>query len=567
MEIIENHFLPEEFKISTWDKLEPFYQELNGREINSVEDLLTFLKDRSQLDSMVSEDLAWRYIRMTCDTSNPEFQEQFNFFINEIEPKTAPFSNDLNKKYFDSPFHKDLKGDEFNILYRNIEKDIKVYREENIPVFTALQTEQKEYGATVGAMMVNIDGQDITLPKASDYLQKTDRQVREVVYLKIQERRLQDKSKLDNLFNTLIKLRTKASKNAGFANFRDYMFVSMGRFDYSVQDCFDFHEAVQVSVVPLLNEFSLDRKKSLGLETLRPWDLAVDKLQKQPLKPFENGNDLLEKTIKCFDLMDPFLGDCLREMKELNRFDLESKKGKAPGGYNYPLYKTGYPFIFMNATSNFRDMITLLHEGGHAVHSILTKDLELVEFKGLPSEIAELASMSMELITMDHWDVYFDNKDDLNRAKKQHLESLIETLPWVAVIDKFQHWIYENPTHTIDQRTSKWIELYDSFSSSVIDWTGLEPMKANIWQKQLHLFEVPFYYIEYGIAQLGAIGVWRNYKKNAKQGLQSYLNALKLGSTATIPKVYETAGIPFNFTSTYINELMDFVRSEIKALN
>jgi oligoendopeptidase F len=253
-------------------------------------------------------------------------------------------------------------------------------------------------------------------------------------------------------------------------------------------------------------------------------------------------------------------------MKQMGHLDLESRKGKAPGGYNYPLDEIGVPFIFMNATSNLRDLVTMLHEGGHAVHSFLTRDLNLNAYKHPPSEVAELASMSMELISMDHWHIFFEKEEDLRRAKRQHLEQIIETLPWVATIDKFQHWIYENPTHTVDERQKNWIRIYEEFSDKITDWSGLEQYKAYIWQKQLHLYEVPFYYIEYGIAQLGAIAVWKNYKENSQRGLQGYMNALKLGYTRPITQVYEAAYIPFDFSATYITTLMNFVKDELEKV-
>jgi oligoendopeptidase F len=253
-------------------------------------------------------------------------------------------------------------------------------------------------------------------------------------------------------------------------------------------------------------------------------------------------------------------------MREMNHLDLESRKGKAPGGYNYPLAEIGVPFIFMNATSTLRDMVTIMHEGGHAVHSFLTRKLELGDFKNPPSEVAELASMSMELISMDHWNLFFQKKEDLKRAKIEHLEQIIETLPWVATIDKFQHWIYENPTHNHDERRVVWNKIFQQFSDSITDWTGLEENRNYLWQKQLHLFEVPFYYIEYGMAQLGAIAVWKNYKENHIKGLKGYMDALKLGYTKTIPEVYAAANIKFDFSKTYISELMAFVKEELHKL-
>jgi oligoendopeptidase F len=415
-------------------------------------------------------------------------------------------------------------------------------------------------------MTIEIDGKELTLQQAAVKLQSIDRKLREEVYNKISLRRLADREKLDDLFTLLVRLRDEIARNADFANFRDYMFASMGRFDYEPQDCFDFHESIRSEVVPLLNEQAADRKKNLSFATLKPWDKAVDILGRQALVPFTNSNELVERTIACFDALDPFLGQCLRIMREMNHLDLESRKGKAPGGYNYPLAEIGVPFIFMNATSTLRDMVTIMHEGGHAVHSFLTRKLELGDFKNPPSEVAELASMSMELISMDHWNLFFQKKEDLKRAKIEHLEQIIETLPWVATIDKFQHWIYENPTHNHDERRVVWNKIFQQFSDSITDWTGLEENRNYLWQKQLHLFEVPFYYIEYGMAQLGAIAVWKNYKENHIKGLKGYMDALKLGYTKTIPEVYAAANIKFDFSKTYISELMAFVKEELHKL-
>lgn len=559
-------FTAQDLHISTWDDLKWYFENLLQRPIDTLADYKLWLHDRSELESVVSEDLAWRYVRMTCDTANEEKVQAYTYFISEIEPQISPISNKLDEKALNSPFRKELTGKEYEIMFRSIEKNIQVFREANVPILSEISQESQKYGGTVGVMTVEIDGKEVTLQKASDKLQSTNREERREVYHKINDRRLKDANPLNELYNKLIGLRHHVAVNADFANFRDYMFVAMGRFDYTKEDCFAFHEAVQSQVVPLLDVLAKDRKEKLKLVDLRPWDLSVDKSGQPPLKPFETGAELLEKTIQCFDKLDTFLGDCLREMKKLDRFDLESRKGKAPGGYNYPMEETGYPFIFMNATSNFRDMITILHEGGHAVHSVLTKDLELNSFRAITSEVAELASMSMELITMDHWDIFFPNENDLKRAKRQHLEQIIETLPWVATIDKFQHWIYEHPVHTVEERKVEWNKIHSAFSSKLIEWEGLQPFKDNVWQKQLHLYEVPFYYIEYGIAQLGAVAVWKNYRENPKEGLKKYMDALALGYTKPIKEIYATAGIQFNFSKEYISELMGFVKSELESL-
>jgi oligoendopeptidase F len=562
----ERVFIGEEFDLKKWDDLQPFYDNLKSREINSAADLRQWFLDRSELESYLSENFAWRYIRQTCDTANSGLINALQFFITEIQPKLAEYGNELDKKAVDSPYLNELTDQGFAITIRGMKKAIELFREENIPLQTEMQTEERRYGAIAGAMTVTLDGEEMTLQKASDRLQSSDRSVREEAWRTIAERRYQDHEVLDELLNKLVTLRDQVGKNAGFANYRDYMFAAMGRFDYTPQDCFNFHDSVKEAVVPLLNDMTASRKEALKVDQLRPWDTKVDPKGLPPLKPFESGEELLDKTIRCFSRLDPFLGNCLQIMKNMKHLDLESRKGKAPGGYNYPLEEIGVPFIFMNATSNLRDMVTLLHEGGHAVHSLVTRDLALNSFKHTPSEVAELASMSMELITMDFWDEFFDNDADLRRAKIQHLESIIETLPWVATVDKFQHWMYENPEHTAEERTGAWVEIYNQFTDKIMDWSGLETLQKYLWQRQLHIYEVPFYYIEYGIAQLGAIGVWKNYRENPEKGLKGYLDALKLGYTAPITEIYQAANIPFDFSKNYIAELMQFVQSELERL-
>jgi oligoendopeptidase F len=559
-------FLPENFKVTSWEALSSYFDDLLKRKIETPGDLKKWFLDRSELESVISEDLAWRYIRMTCYTDNKEYLNAYQEFIQDIQPKIAPVSDQLNKKVAESPFVKDLeKVEGYDILIRTMKKEIEIFREENVPLFTEISTESQKYAQISGAMTVNIDGKEMTLQQASVLMMSPDRAKREDVYKKICARRLQDKEQLDDLFTKLIKLRHRVAVNAGFKNFRDYMFKALGRFDYTPLDCFNFHEAIQHEVVPLLNEFAKERKEMLKVPSLKPWDKAVDPVGREALKPFSNGQELTEKTIQVFSKLDTYLGQCLMIMKNMGHLDLESRIGKAPGGYNYPLAEIGVPFIFMNATSTLRDMVTIMHEGGHAVHNFLTRELELNDFKSTPSEVAELASMSMELISMDHWDEFFST-EDLKRAKHEHLEDIIETLPWVATIDKFQHWIYENPDHTVADRRAQWNKIMDEFSDTVTDWSGFEDAKDYLWQKQLHLYEVPFYYIEYGMAQLGAIAVWRNFRKDRQKGLKGYMNALELGYLRSIPKIYDAAHIKFDFSRTYIKELMGFVRNELKKI-
>lgn len=563
----QRNFLPEDFQITDWNSLKPFFDNLLQREWTKPDDLRKWFRDRSELDSIISEDLGWRYIKMTCFTDNETYSKSYQDFIQNIQPQISPVTDQLNRKLMECPFLPELEREKaYFVLLRNVRKEIELFKEDNIPLYTEISTETQKYAQLSGAMMVELGGQELTLQQAGVVLMSTDRAKREEAYRKITERRLKDKEALNDLYSKLIALRNKVSNNAGYGNFRDYMFKAYGRFDYTPQDCFTFHDAIAAEVVPLLNKLSVERKQKLKVEQLRPWDKSVDADGRPPLKAFDGGKDLTEKAIECFRRLDPFLGQCLSIMSEMGHLDLESRKGKAPGGYNYPLPEIGVPFIFMNATSTQRDMTTIMHEGGHAVHNFLTMNLELSDFKSPPMEVAELASMSMELISMEHWDIFFPNKADLRRAKLDQLEDIIETLPWVANIDKFQHWVYENPNHNLDERSVNWNRVYSEFNDSVTDWSGLEAGRNFLWQKQLHLYEVPFYYIEYGMAQLGAIAVWRNFKKNNKEGLQGYMNALKLGNKDTIPELYKAAGIRFDFSKQYIRELMDFVQEELAKI-
>lgn len=558
-------YIPQDLKME-WDNLSPILDELLKREINNVEELEKWLKDKSELEAALEEDFAWRYIKMSCDTANEGLVKDFQYFATEIEPKISPLANELNKKFSESPFIEELDQDKYFVYIRAIKKALELYREENIELFTQLQVTQQKYQGITGSMSVEINGQEYTLEQASNFLKDTDRTVRQNAWETIQKRRLVAKDELNILFDELIVLRHKVAQNAGFENYRDYMFQALGRFDYTPKDCYDFATAIEKEVVPILKEQAEKRKEALSLDALKPWDMEVSTSGKAALKPFNNGQELVDKSIACFNAIDPTLGKKLEIMKANNLFDVESRMGKAPGGYNYPLAETGAPFIFMNSANSLRDLTTMVHEGGHAIHTFLTANLALNDFKHCPSEVAELASMSMELISMDNWDVYFDNEEDLIRAKKEQLADVLKTLPWVAVIDQFQHWIYTNPEHNAADRELAFKQIYERFGAGFADWNGLEQQFGNVWQKQLHLFEVPFYYIEYAIAQLGAIAVWKNYKENPEKALQQYLDALALGYTKPMNEIYETAGIKFDFSADYIKELADFVKDELNKL-
>jgi oligoendopeptidase F len=564
---LPRRFLPENYKITDWVSLEPYFQELLERPINSSSDLQGWLQDISELEAVIGEDAAWRQIRMTCDTENKELEKAFEYFVLEIQPKTQPYSDKLNRKLIETPFTKDLNQKEFFTYLRSVKKSIDLFRTENIPLQAESAVLAQQFGIISGKMTIEVEGKEYTLQQAAKFLENPNRQLREEVYRKINDRRLQDKEQLNELFSKLLAKRHQIALNAGFANYRDYKFADLGRFDYTKEDCYQFHKAVKANVLPLV-DFIYDRKRQkLGLDSLRPWDTEAEPDGVKPLTPFKTAEELTQKTIECFNRMSPFFGDCLVKMKEMGRLDLESRKGKAPGGYNCPLPETGAPFIFMNAAGQMHDLTTMVHEGGHAIHSFLSHNLSLTAFKEYPMEIAEVASMTMELFSMDYWDVFFDNKEDLKRAKEHQLERVLTIFPWIATVDKFQHWVYEHPEHTLEERAENWRSIMNEYTSIAMDVSGLEEYRRFAWQRQLHLFEVPFYYIEYGIAQLGAIGLWKQFKEDKDKAIHNYLSALKLGGTRTLPELYQAAGLQFNFSPDYISELMLFVQAEMEKIS
>jgi oligoendopeptidase F len=564
----ERYFLPNDFVLSTWEDIAPYFNTLLSANFSSKEEFITWLKNRSEVDAFLEENLAWRYIRMTIDTRIKEFSDSYQFFVTEIQPKLAPLEDQLNKKMLESQFLNDLKKEEaYSIYIRSVETAVALFREENISLEAEVNEKSQLFGSISGAQSIEYNGETITMQKASSLLKEPEESLRKEIFEKISSRRKEDIDKLDSLYTELIQLRNKIAVNAGFENFRDYKFQSLGRFDYTKEDCFNFHESIEKFIVPISKQIQQKKLELLGKDKFKPWDTAVDPEGKAPLKPFKTGNDLLQGTLRIFKRMDEYFSKCLVSLEEMKHLDLESKPGKAPGGYNYPLYEIGAPFIFMNAVGTHRDLITMIHEGGHAIHSFISRDLELTAFKNLPSEVAELASMSMELLTMEHWDEFYEDKNDQNRAMKEHLEDVLGVLPWIAQIDAFQHWVYENPSHSVEERKNEWKSLSTRFGTGLTDWSGYEETRDTSWQRQMHLFEVPFYYIEYGIAQLGALGIWKNSQSDYNKAISDYKNALALGYSKSIVEIYNTAGITFDFSSKNVSSLAQFVSNELKKLD
>lgn len=563
---IKRHYIPENFALENWSGLEPFFTELKNRPIKSKQELEYWLRDVSEIQAVISEDACWRQIRMTCDTENTALEEAFTYFCLEIEPHIKPYADALNRKLMDSPFVQELDASTYHTYLRSVKKDIALYREENVNLLAELNVLAQQYGTITGKMTVTVQGKEYTLQQAARFLMQSDRSLREEVYHLVNQRRQQDAEALDDLFDELLKKRHQVALQAGFANYRDYKFQELGRFDYSVADCESFHEAIRSKIRPLVDRLYEHKKHVLGLDALKPYDIDAEPAGQQPLAPFQHGEELLEKSIEVFSQLRPYFGDCLRTMKRKGHFDLESRKGKAPGGYNCPLAETGAPFIFMNAAGTADDVVTMMHEGGHALHSFLSHHLELAAFKEYPMEMAELASMSMELFTMPLWTNFYPNPNDHRRAQLEELERALSIFPWIATIDAFQHWLYTHPGHSRTERAQAWTEIHTRFAPASVSWQGLEDYRSILWQKQLHLFEVPFYYIEYGIAQLGALAMWKQFHVHPEATLDNYMRALSLGGLKTLPELYKIAGIEFNFSPQRVEELCDFVQAQIEGL-
>lgn len=563
----DRQFVKNDFVVSNFAKILPYFDKLLQAPLETVEQTVSWLRKLSELEFVLNEDKAWRYINMTRDTKDADIKDRYQYYISEILPHVAVKANELAKKLYESPGFAMLDPEEYKIVIRSTKKNIELFREENIPVLTEISHQSRKFDEIAASLHIEENGEKLTLQKAASLLEGKDRSYREKIWRKITSTRYAYKDELNKLFDTLIQLRHQVARNTGYQSYADYKFTDLGRFDYTRDDCYQFHDSIEKVIKPLLEQRSENRRKNLGIDVMRHWDLSVDEFGQEPLKPFQDTDELIEKTVRIFDRLDSRLASQMRTMRKMGHLDLGSRLGKAPGGYNYPLPESGVPFIFMNAVGTQSDLTTMLHESGHAIHSFATRHIDVSMFKHLPSEVAELASMSMELITLDFLDEFYENPEDLRRAKREQIIRPLSLLPWIAAVDKFQFWAYDNPDHSHAEREEAWSSIYKRFHGNYISWEGFEDILGGYWQKQGHIFDVPFYYIEYGLAQLGAIAVWRNYRQNPEKGLQDYLNALSLGYTRTIPEIYEAAGVRFDFSESYIRELMEFVAEELKKFD
>lgn len=555
-------FVPAHADMGEWAQIEPLFRALLARPLTTVAQLEQMLVDQSELFAALAEERAARYIAMTSQTDDPVREAAYLHFVEEIDPKTKPLWFALEHAYLSSPARKTLAKDRYSVLDRTIENDVALFREANVPLETQEALLQKTYQKIIGAMTVTFQGREQTLQQMAKYLEEPDRDLRQQVWELVAKRRLQDQDRLEDLYDQLLALRKQIATNAGFADYRDYIFRRRRRFDYTPQDCLSFHDAVERTVLPLVRTMRESRRRELAVAPLRPWDMQVDPRRRPPLHPFTTGEELLAGTEDIFRRVDPELGAQFRFMRDEKLLDLESRKGKAPGGYQSALEERRWPFIFMNAVGRDDDIRTLLHEGGHAFHQLAAREEPLAWYRDPPLEFAEVASFGMEMLASRYLEAFYPQPEDRQRAYRALLEETLEIYPWIATIDAFQHWVYTHPGHSRAERATAWVETFQRFSTT-IDWTGYEGIRAHYWHRQLHLFIEPFYYIEYGIAMTGALQVWLQSRKDYPGAVQRYWQALALGGSRTLPELFQAAGTIFRFDAATLAPLMAALTEEL----
>lgn len=559
-------FYQEILDFQNLEAIEEFFKELVEEEITSVEQLEDWLIRQSDLFDAIEEGLTGHYIDFQSQSDSESAKQVFEHDQQVIEPLVKRYEAVLDEKFLSSPFKNELNQEEFQqfIKSKNNAKDL--FREENIELEIEEDRLTTNYFEHTGGLTVNWKGEEKTLSEISAYSQDSDRETRKKAVQLSAEAFLSKESELQNMMDELILLRQQKAEHANLINYRDYMFKKYERFDYTPDDCKQLAESIRKYVTPLKEKIQREHQQELGVETFRPWDTKGVAKGLKPLKPFAERDELVKKSATIFSNLDVRFEELLTTMDQRGMLDLTTRKGKAPGGFCAPLPISELSFIFMNASTTHDDMITLLHEMGHCIHNDFKKDIPLSKYRDTPMESSELASMSMELLTMDQWELFYESKEDLVRAKQDQLRGIIEFLPMGMVVDQFQHWMYENPNHTAEERNKKFAELQKTLNSNVVDWTGYEKWSETAWLRILHIFEVPFYFIEYVIAQLSAVQMYKQYRNNPELTLANYKKALSLGASKSLSEVYEAAGIRFDFSEDMIKELMVFVEDELKAL-
>lgn len=550
-----------------WDTLSRIFEELKTREIRSLEDLRRWLADQDELDAALYEQKALLMVNVSRRTDDEGYKKAYMDFLQNLEPRIKLSTFELLKKYVASPYRKGLPRQGYNMIDRRRENMARIFREENVELERKDAELSEQYQSIRGAMTVKFRGEERTLQQMSRYYEETDRDTRRQAWELSEARLLEDSQRLDLVYDEMISLRDKMGRNAGFSDFREYAFQQKNRFDYTPEDCLAFHDAVGKYFVPLSREIDEERMSKLGLDELRPWDTSVDPEGRPPLAPFADIEGLVSGCTRVLKGVDGQLSKYFDRMVELDLLDLDSRKGKAPGGFQEDFAELRFPFIFMNAAKKDSDVRTLLHESGHAFQMFLMREAGLPFFnsgQNLPMEFAEVASTSMELISGEHLEGTFYDRTDAMRSNKTELIGIVKLFCWVATIDSFQHWVYTHPGYSHEERAAAWTSTFRRFSG-LESYEGFDGQLRNRWQRQLHLYQAPFYYIEYGIATLGALGIWLRYREDRKGAISAYKRALSLGASRPLPELFRAADLPWDLGHKALEKYSRELRSVLKT--
>ncbi len=557
----ERRFIPAQADFNDPELVKHLYRELLQSPLDRAEDLDLFLQHRSELEAALRQHGAVLYIRMTAQTDDDARATAYRQFVEKVKPVISECAHQLDVAYMKARDHLGDHPARYAVYERRLRADVTRFREENIPLQTKESLLIQEYQTLTGGLSARFDGEEVTLSKLDALLYETDRSRRETAWRTALECRYDIHQQLDEIFDQLLAVRERIADNAGFANYRDYKFHQYHRFDYTPDDCKAFHQAAREILVPLQHEIWRRRAKEMDLHPLRPWDLVADPLGLPPLKPYEDPARFLDTMRTLFNHLDPDLGRQFSDMLDLGLLDFLSRKGKAPGGYQCTLDEARKPFIFMNAAGSDTDLRTLLHEAGHAFHALACANQPIISYRHAPMEFCEVASMGMELLGVRELGLIYE-RDTLRRRQRHAVEIIVQLLLSIAVNDAFQHWIYETPGHTREERAAKWVDLQQTFGHEVIDWSGFEYARGHGWQRVLHFFQVPLYYIEYGIAQLGALELRQRADNDFAAALRDYKQALTLGGSLPLPQLFRAAGLTFDFSRQTVTRSAGYLRDQ-----
>ena len=560
-------FVPAQIDLGDWSQIAPLFDRLDARapQCLSRAEFERWILDQGEIFAALDQEGSQRYIAMTCHTDSPEAEASYLHFVEKVEPELKPRQFYLAKLFLAHPLRVQLDKHRYEVFDRDTALLVELFREENVPLQTEEAKLGQQYQKLSGSLTVNFRGEEKTLVQMGRYLEEPDRALREEAWTLVAQRRLQVADQIEEQFEALLKVREQIARNAGFENYLAYSFRAKGRFDYTAEDCVKFHAAVDTEFMPVVRLLQVERKRQLGADALRPWDTAVDPMNRAPLRPFAEVDEMVTRTQRVFDKVDAELAAGFAQMRDLKLLDLANRKGKAPGGYQSTLAEARLPFIFMNSVGVQRDVETMLHEAGHAFHTLAAKNEDIYPYRNAPIEFCEVASMAMELLGNQHLEEFY-TPAEANRARKTHLEGIIGFFPWMATVDAFQHWIYSHPGHTRAERTAAWLALMDRIGGDV-SWAGHESARANLWHRQLHIFLHPFYYVEYGIAQLGALQVWANSHRDPVKALRDYKAGLALGGSRPLPELFAAAGCRFDFSAETVRPVVALTRSELAKFN